>query len=330
MCVLRQSDQTPLPTSDLGPGSCFALLTAPTVQQLVMAYADVLLSSPASARGARQTGAEFFSLQEHCRDVDDFRTSCSGARGAGVGPQTHPAEIIPSIPEKVMLASGSGGCGLADLLELEFLQDLPPLLGGSDERAPATWDLPNMLPNKACDFPPTSQGGLCMEEAESGSPPLASSTCTDFEAGHCEEQEAAAAPDPCPEPDSAGRKRKGRPRLFNLPNTFTQAKPGDVVAHKRRRGAKPKYLFSTKEAAVAHRRHRNRETALSSYYRRKQHVDGLQSQRQELMKEQSALMRLLEAAKLPDFDSGCARQLLQQTQSGVQTLAAMKLASGDD
>ncbi|KAK9807666.1 hypothetical protein WJX72_005764 [[Myrmecia] bisecta] len=60
-----------------------------------------------------------------------------------------------------------------------------------------------------------------------------------------------------------------------------------------RRGAKPKYVYSTHAEAVAHRRERNRKTALKSYYSRKARVDGLRQEMARIDDENRALRFLL-------------------------------------
>lgn len=119
-------------------------------------------------------------------------------------------------------------------------------------------------------------------------------------------------------------RKKGRPRRYDLPDTFVTAQPGEIPARKRGRGAKPKYLFKTEEDAMAHRRHRNRTAALSSYYRRKEQANILKQQQAELLKEQAALQQLLDRAEDPAFDKDGAREALQQTRSGLQTLQSLR------
>jgi len=63
---------------------------------------------------------------------------------------------------------------------------------------------------------------------------------------------------------------------------------------KRARGPKPKYIYSSKEQAAAARKERNRQTALNSYYKRRQRIQDLEKEVSHLSEENSKLQTLLQ------------------------------------
>lgn len=63
---------------------------------------------------------------------------------------------------------------------------------------------------------------------------------------------------------------------------------------KRTRGPKPKYIYSSKEQAAAARKERNRRAALNSYYKRRQRIQDLEKEVDNLSKENSMLQKLLQ------------------------------------
>eukprot|EP00884_Botryococcus_braunii_P009341 jgi/Botrbrau1/18408/Bobra.0072s0001.1 len=82
---------------------------------------------------------------------------------------------------------------------------------------------------------------------------------------------------------------------------------------KKQRGAKPKYSYVNQEEALAMRRQRNRETALSSYYKRKAHIDQLALEAEALQADNEALQELRRRAFLcPDVAGKFCRPSYQQ------------------
>jgi hypothetical protein len=95
------------------------------------------------------------------------------------------------------------------------------------------------------------------------------------------------------------KKGRGRPRLYDT-DIVKGLGPrrradfdgdGEQQARKRQRGAKPKYEYDTLEEATARRRERNRETALSSYYKRKAYITQLRQEIEKLQSERAALFK---------------------------------------
>ncbi|KAK9918082.1 hypothetical protein WJX75_001065 [Coccomyxa subellipsoidea] len=115
-----------------------------------------------------------------------------------------------------------------------------------------------------------------------------------------------------------GQRKRGRPRRYDttlplLPGAMEAQASAAMAGHingvdsekrKRTRGAKPKYHFVTAEEAIAHRRERNRITALASYEKRKAHENALRSQIAQLEQEQVALRELLDLVQQPVVDKG--------------------------
>ncbi|KAK9807665.1 hypothetical protein WJX72_005764 [[Myrmecia] bisecta] len=96
-------------------------------------------------------------------------------------------------------------------------------------------------------------------------------------------------------PTCTAPRRRGRPRSYNtsLPGLTASGACSSPRQPQARRGAKPKYVYSTHAEAVAHRRERNRKTALKSYYSRKARVDGLRQEMARIDDENRALRFLL-------------------------------------
>jgi hypothetical protein len=65
----------------------------------------------------------------------------------------------------------------------------------------------------------------------------------------------------------------------------------------KQRGPKPRYVYSCPEQAAAARRQRNRNTALKSYYKRREHIQNLEKQVKEIEEENAALCQLLDAVE---------------------------------
>ncbi|DBA80198.1 TPA: hypothetical protein ACH3X2_007660 [Trebouxia sp. C0005] len=92
------------------------------------------------------------------------------------------------------------------------------------------------------------------------------------------------------------KRRCGRPRVYDLdrpvPADAARAAPKSPQKTKGR-GAKPKYIYTTAEEAIAKRRKRNRDTATQSYYNRKQRVSMLANEMAGLKEENAALRTIL-------------------------------------
>ncbi|BDA47088.1 hypothetical protein COCOBI_09-5430 [Coccomyxa sp. Obi] len=131
---------------------------------------------------------------------------------------------------------------------------------------------------------------------------------------------------------SKGAKRKrGRPRRYDttlplLPGAMEAQAAAAMAGHingvdsekrKRTRGAKPKYHFVTAEEAIAHRRERNRITALASYEKRKAHQDALRSEIMQLEQDQAALRQLLGLVQQPLGDKRLVRELLMKPDASM-------------
>ncbi|EIE21872.1 hypothetical protein COCSUDRAFT_33567 [Coccomyxa subellipsoidea C-169] len=94
----------------------------------------------------------------------------------------------------------------------------------------------------------------------------------------------------------------------------------DSEKRKRTRGAKPKYQFLTAEEAIAHRRERNRITALASYEKRKANENALRNQIAQLEQEQAALKQLMGLVQQPVIDKGTVRELLTRPDASICTV----------
>ncbi|KAK9868778.1 hypothetical protein WJX84_003640 [Apatococcus fuscideae] len=71
--------------------------------------------------------------------------------------------------------------------------------------------------------------------------------------------------------------------------------PGEVrIWRERRRGAPQRHAYSTQQEGLAKRRDRNRNTALSTYYKRKEKTAQLEAERDALEKENAALREILQ------------------------------------
>ncbi|CAL8471705.1 g11247 [Coccomyxa elongata] len=141
--------------------------------------------------------------------------------------------------------------------------------------------------------------------------------------GLCVQQ--PTTPDGAAASKGATRKR-GRPRRYDttlplLPGAMEAQAAAAMAGHingvdsekrKRTRGAKPKYHFVTAEEAIAHRRERNRITALASYEKRKAHQDALKSEIEQLEHDQAALRQLLSIVQHPLGDKRLVRELLMK------------------
>lgn len=116
---------------------------------------------------------------------------------------------------------------------------------------------------------------------------------------------------------AAARKRKGgRPRVYDLEQPIVSGVAAVTTAKPRGRGAKPKYVYDTPEEAIAKRRKRNRDTANSSYAKRKQRVAALRQQITSLQEERATLTTLHQLLQsLPLAEHGLVREQLQSGQS---------------
>ncbi|KAK9825843.1 hypothetical protein WJX81_002757 [Elliptochloris bilobata] len=106
-------------------------------------------------------------------------------------------------------------------------------------------------------------------------------------------------------------------------------KPSDSSG-KRKRGNKPKYVYSTQQEVVAHRCERNRDTALRSYYKRKAEEERLKGEIAALREERTALEGLLQCVRAPSIDTGRLGQLLRQGSSPeavLEMVSAGKLST---
>jgi hypothetical protein len=124
------------------------------------------------------------------------------------------------------------------------------------------------------------------------------------------------------------RRPRGRPRVYDtsIPekgrDSAGESDSCSAEMQGRKRGAKPKYKFSTEAEAVAMRRERNRSTAISSYYKKKERDEQLLHAIECLEKERVALLQLERFVESPDagVDIGLLGQTLRQTCSGQQTI----------
>lgn len=126
----------------------------------------------------------------------------------------------------------------------------------------------------------------------------------------------------------ANRRPRGRPRVYDTSvpgkgrDSAGESDSYSAEAQGKKRGAKPKYKFSTEAEAVAMRRERNRSTAISSYYRKKERDEQLLHAIECLERERDALQQLEKFVDSPvdGVDVGLLGQTLRQTCSGQQTM----------
>lgn len=92
-----------------------------------------------------------------------------------------------------------------------------------------------------------------------------------------------------------GRPRTGIIQHKGLTSRTSSGTCGSFA--KKRRGPKPKYVYSTPEEAAFARKERNRKSALASYYRRRGRIEHLENEKKRLAKENEALEKLLAKIK---------------------------------
>ncbi|KAI8102831.1 hypothetical protein M9434_005623 [Picochlorum sp. BPE23] len=83
-------------------------------------------------------------------------------------------------------------------------------------------------------------------------------------------------------------------RTEHVPVDVEESNAKRKETKKRSRGPKPKYIYSSKEQAAAARKERNRQAALNSYYKRRQRIQDLEKEVDDLSKENSMLQKLLQ------------------------------------
>ncbi|KAL0025386.1 hypothetical protein WJX79_002743 [Trebouxia sp. C0005] len=94
------------------------------------------------------------------------------------------------------------------------------------------------------------------------------------------------------------------------------------------RGAKPKYIYTTAEEAIAKRRKRNRDTATQSYYNRKQRVSMLANEMAGLKEENAALRTILCVLERgSQADKGWLREQLSAGRSPSSILQELQQTS---
>ncbi|CAK0786776.1 hypothetical protein CVIRNUC_009990 [Coccomyxa viridis] len=121
------------------------------------------------------------------------------------------------------------------------------------------------------------------------------------------------------QPAAAPSRKRGRPRRYDttlpLGEMKTHVSAGCATVNGqasgvRKRGAKPKYKFLTAEEAIAHRRERNRSTAMATHERKKARETALKAELELRQSERDALVRLLEYVQQPASDKEMVRRLL--------------------
>ncbi|KAA6417634.1 MAG: hypothetical protein FRX49_12426 [Trebouxia sp. A1-2] len=127
------------------------------------------------------------------------------------------------------------------------------------------------------------------------------------------------------------KRRCGRPRVYDLdrpvPADAARAAPKSPQKTKGR-GAKPKYIYTTAEEAIAKRRKRNRDTATQSYYNRKQRVSMLANEMAGLKEENAALRTILCVLERgSQADKGWLREQLSAGRSPSSILQELQQTS---